>query len=276
MLPENARPGEEPWQTVSAADVAPAPGYPAPRALDAAGLDGVRQAFAAAARRALRAGFDLVEVHAAHGYLLNQFLSPLTNRRTDAYGGSLEGRMRFPLEVVEAVRAVWPQDRPLFVRISAVDGSREGLTVADSVAFARELRLRGVDVVDVSGGGLGGGWQHPIGYGYQVPFASRLRADAGIATMAVGLIVDARQAEAVVADGHADLVALAREAQDDPNFAVHAARELTGGSYDAYPVQAGPRLASRDQLLGRLGPWEGPGPVQVAGPGADQPSGTRP
>jgi 2,4-dienoyl-CoA reductase-like NADH-dependent reductase (Old Yellow Enzyme family) len=174
--------------------------------------------------------------------------------------------MRFPLEVVEAVRAAWPEDRPLFVRVSAVDGSREGLTVEDSVAFARELRTRGVDVVDVSGGGLGGGWGHPIGYGYQVPFASQLRADAGIATMAVGLIVDARQAEAVVTDGHADLVALAREAQDDPNFAVHAARELTGGSYDLYPVQAGPRLASRDRLLDRLGPWEGPDPVALQHP----------
>jgi 2,4-dienoyl-CoA reductase-like NADH-dependent reductase (Old Yellow Enzyme family) len=263
---ENTRPGEQPWQTVSASEVAPAPGYPVPHALTADELVEVREAFVAATRRALTAGFDLVEVHAAHGYLLNQFLSPLTNRRTDGYGGSLEGRMRFPLEVVEAVRAAWPEDKPLFVRVSAVDGTREGLTVEDSVAFSRELRGRGVDVVDVSGGGLGGGWQHSIGYGYQVPFASQIRADAGIATMAVGLIVDARQAEAVVADGHADLVALAREAQDDPNFAVHAARELTGGSYDAYPVQAGPRLASRDRLLGRLGPWEGPDPVQVEHP----------
>jgi 2,4-dienoyl-CoA reductase-like NADH-dependent reductase (Old Yellow Enzyme family) len=179
--------------------------------------------------------------------------------------------MRFPLEVVEAVRAAWPEDRPLFVRVSAVDGIRDGLTVEDTVSFARELRARGVDVVDVSGGGLGGGWEHPIGYGYQVPFSSQIRAESGIATMAVGLIVDARQAEAVVADGHADLVALAREAQDDPNFAVHAARELTGGSYDSYPVQAGPRLASRDRMLARLGPWEGPDPVQVA----DQASGAR-
>jgi 2,4-dienoyl-CoA reductase-like NADH-dependent reductase (Old Yellow Enzyme family) len=266
VTPDTARPGEEPWQTVSASEVPPAPGYPVPHALTADELTGVREAFVAAAQRALTAGFAVAEVHAAHGYLLNQFLSPLTNRRTDGYGGSLAGRMRFPLEVVEAVRAAWPEDRPLFVRVSAVDGSREGLTVEDSVAFARELRTRGVDVVDVSGGGLGGGWEHPIGYGYQVPFASQLRADAGIATMAVGLIVDARQAEAVVTDGHADLVALAREAQDDPNFAVHAARELTGGSYDLYPVQAGPRLASRDRLLDRLGPWKGPDPVAVRHP----------
>src|SRR5215210_6820958 len=177
---ENTRPGEQPWQTVSASEVAPAPGYPVPHALTADELAGVREAFVAATRRALTAGFDLIEVHAAHGYLLNQFLSPLTNRRTDGYGGSLEGRMRFPLEVVEAVRAAWPEDKPLFVRISAVDGSRAGLTIEDAVVFARELRARGVDVVDVSGGGLGGGWQHPIGYGYQVPFASQIRADAGI------------------------------------------------------------------------------------------------
>jgi 2,4-dienoyl-CoA reductase-like NADH-dependent reductase (Old Yellow Enzyme family) len=231
-----------------------------------AGLAGVRDAFVAATRRALTAGFDVVELHAAHGYLLHQFLSPLSNRRTDSYGGSLENRMRFPLEVVEAVRAVWPEDKPLFLRVSAVDGSREGITLEDTVAFARELHARGVDVVDASGGGIGGGWEHPIGYGYQVPFAAAIRTEADVATMAVGLIVDAHQAEAIVADGSADLVALAREAQDDPNFAVHAARALTEGSYETYPVQAGPRLASRERLLDRLGPWTGPDPVQVDQP----------
>jgi 2,4-dienoyl-CoA reductase-like NADH-dependent reductase (Old Yellow Enzyme family) len=120
-----------------------------------------------------------------------------------------------------------------------------------------------VDAIDVSGGGIGAGWQHPIGYGYQVPFAAAIREQAGIPTMAVGLVVDPAQAEAVVATGQADLVAVAREAQDDPNFAVHAARALTGGSYDTYPVQAGPRLAARDRLLHRLGPWTGPDPVLV-------------
>jgi 2,4-dienoyl-CoA reductase-like NADH-dependent reductase (Old Yellow Enzyme family) len=238
------------------------PGWPTPHALTREELGDVREAFVTATRRALVAGFDVVEVHAAHGYLLNQFLSPLTNRRDDEYGGSPEARMRFPLEVVEAVRAAWPEDKPLFVRVSSVDGSLDGVTVEDTVAFARELKARGVDMVDTSGGGLGDGWQHPIGYGYQVPFAQRVRAEADIPTMAVGLIVDARQAEAIIASGAADLVAIAREAQDDPNFAVHAARDLTD-SYDAYPVQAGPRLASRDRLLGRLGPWTGPNPVQV-------------
>jgi 2,4-dienoyl-CoA reductase-like NADH-dependent reductase (Old Yellow Enzyme family) len=260
---ENALPGEEPWPTVSASAVPVAPGWPIPHALTVDELAEVREAFVAATRRSVAAGFDVVEVHAAHGYLLNQFLSPLTNRRDDEYGGSREDRMRFPLEVVEAVRAAWPDDRPLFVRVSSVDGSRDGVTLEDTLAFARELKARGVDAIDTSGGGLGGGWQHPIGYGYQVPFAAQIREEAEIATMAVGLIVDARQAEAVVVSGAADLVAIAREAQDDPNFAVHAYRELTDG-YDAYPVQAGPRLASRERLLDTLGPWTGPDPVQVA------------
>ncbi|RBY97025.1 NADH:flavin oxidoreductase/NADH oxidase [Blastococcus sp. TF02-8] len=262
---QNARPGEAPWPTVSASPVPAGEGWPVPHALTVEEMAEVREAFVAATRRAEAAGFDVVEVHAAHGYLLHQFLSPLTNRREDGYGGSREARMRFPLEVVEAVRAEWSQEKPLLVRVSAVDGTSEGLTVEDTVAFARELRARGVDVVDVSGGGIGGGWEHPIGYGYQVPYAAAVREQADIATMAVGLVVDARQAEAIVASGAADLVALAREAQDDPNFAVHAERELTGG-HETYPVQAGPRLASRDRLLDRLGPWTGPDPVQVVQP----------
>jgi 2,4-dienoyl-CoA reductase-like NADH-dependent reductase (Old Yellow Enzyme family) len=260
---ENTRPGEEPWPTVAPSAVPVDEGWPVPHELTEAEMAGVRDAFVAATRRAVDAGFDVVELHAAHGYLLNQFLSPLMNRRTDGYGGSAENRMRFPLQVVEAVRAAWPADRPLFVRVSAVDASADGTTLEQTVAFARELSARGVDAVHTSGGGLGGGWAHPIGYGYQVPFAERIRAEAGIPTVAVGLITEAKQAEAVLTRGQADLVALAREAQDDPNWALHAARELTG-SYDSYPVQAGPRLASRDRLLARIGPWTGPDPVQVA------------
>jgi 2,4-dienoyl-CoA reductase-like NADH-dependent reductase (Old Yellow Enzyme family) len=262
---ENALPGEEPWRTVSASAVPVAPGWPTPHALTVDELAEVREAFVAATRRSLAAGFDVVEVHAAHGYLLNQFLSPLTNRRDDEYGGSREARMRFPLEVVEAVRAAWPEDKPLLVRVSSVDGSRDGVTLEDTIAFARELKARGVDMIDTSGGGLGGGWHHPIGYGYQVPHAAQIRTEADIPTMAVGLIVDARQAEAVVATGAADLVAVAREAQDDPNFAARAARELDD-SYDVYPVQSSARLASRDRLFGRLGPWTGPDPVQLDQP----------
>jgi 2,4-dienoyl-CoA reductase-like NADH-dependent reductase (Old Yellow Enzyme family) len=263
---ENARPGDRPWTAVSPSGVPMGEGWPAPRALATAELAGVREAFVAAARRALTAGFQVVEVHAAHGYLLNQFLSPLTNLREDEYGGSLENRMRFPLEVVEAVRAAWPADLPLVVRVSAVDAQRDGTTLEDTIAFTRALKALGVDAIDVSGGGIGSGWQHPIGYGYQVPFAAAIREQAGIPTMAVGLLIDPQQAEAVVATGQADLVAFARQAQDDPNLALHAARELTGGSYDTYPVQAGPRLAARDRLLHRLGPWTGPDPVLVEQP----------
>jgi 2,4-dienoyl-CoA reductase-like NADH-dependent reductase (Old Yellow Enzyme family) len=266
VTPDNARPGDEPWTPVSPSGVPMGKGWPTTHALTVEEMAEVREAFVAATRRALTAGFELVEVHAAHGYLLNQFLSPLTNLREDSYGGSPENRMRFPLEVVEAVRAAWPAELPLVVRVSAVDASKDGTTLEDTVAFARELRVRGVDAVDVSGGGIGAGWEHPIGYGYQVPFAAAIKEQAGIPTMAVGLVVDARQAEAVVATGQADLVAFARQAQDDPNLALHAARELTGGSYETYPVQAGPRLASRDRLLQRLGPWTGPDPVRVERP----------
>jgi 2,4-dienoyl-CoA reductase-like NADH-dependent reductase (Old Yellow Enzyme family) len=263
---ENARPGDEPWTPVSPSGVPMGAGWPTTHALTVAEMADVRNAFVAAAQRALTAGFQVIEVHAAHGYLLNQFLSPLTNLREDQYGGSLENRMRFPLEVVDAIRAVWPAELPLVVRVSAVDASRNGTTLEDTIAFARELKARDVDAIDVSGGGIGTGWEHPIGYGYQVPFAAAIKEQAGIPTMAVGLLVDAQQSEAVVATGQADLVALARQAQDDPNFALHAARELTGGSYETYPVQAGPRLASRDRLLHRLGPWTGPDPVLVEEP----------
>ena len=266
VIPETARAGEEPWPTAAPSPVPVGPGWPTPRPLSVEDIAAIRDAFVAATRRALVAGFDVVELHAAHGYLLHQFLSPLSNHRDDAYGGSLESRMRFPLEVVEAVRAAWPAEKPLLVRISAVDGSRDGITLEDSVAFCSELRKRGVDLVDVSGGGIGGGWDHPLGYGYQVPYAARIRSEAGIATGAVGLIVDPRQAEAIIADGRADIVLVARQAQDDPNFAVHAVRELTGGSYESYPVQAGPRLASRDQVMAKLGPWTGPDPVQTDPP----------
>jgi 2,4-dienoyl-CoA reductase-like NADH-dependent reductase (Old Yellow Enzyme family) len=207
--------GEHPWPVVSASDSPCVDGWLKPTALTREIMDDVKEAFVAAARRALVAGFDVVEVHCAHGFLLNSFLSPITNKRTDEFGSDIEGRMRFTLEVIQAVRDVWPDDRPLFVRVSAVDGLRAGLSIDDTVVFAQRLKALGIDVVDCSSGGIAPRYENPSSYGYQVPYASRVRAETGIGTMAVGLIVDGHQAEAVVANEHADIVAIGREALVD-------------------------------------------------------------
>lgn len=216
-------PAEGGWQTVAPSAIAFSPAYSVPAALDAAGIAATVQAFRLAARRAQTAGFDLVEIHAAHGYLLHQFLSPLANKRTDAYGGSFENRTRFVLEVVDAVRAEWPADLPLFIRISATDWADGGWNIDESVQLAHLLRDHGVDLVDVSSGALVPNVQIPLGPGYQVPFAARIRKEAAIATAAVGLITDAEQANAIVANGEADLVLLAREMLRDPYWPLHAA-----------------------------------------------------
>ncbi|HEX9115892.1 MAG TPA: NADH:flavin oxidoreductase/NADH oxidase [Anaerolineae bacterium] len=199
---------------------------PVPEALGEADLAGEIAAFTAAARRALAAGFKVVEVHAAHGYLLHQFLSPLSNRRTDDYGGTFENRIRFPLAVAEAVRAVWPAELPVFVRLSATDWVPGGWDVDQSVELARRLGQLGVDLIDVSSGGLAPEQQVQIGPGYQVPFAERIRREAGMCVAAVGLIVKPEQAEAIVAEGRADVVLIARQALRDPYWPIHAAREL--------------------------------------------------
>ena len=204
-----------------------APGWPTPRELAAEELPGIVEAFARAARRALQAGFDLVEIHAAHGYLLHQFLSPLSNHRQDAYGGDLAGRMRLLLEVVEAVRAAWPEDRPLFVRLSAVDWAPGGLTLEDTVAVARALKERGVDLVDCSSGGVVIPPEPiPEGPGYQTGFAAEVRRQVGIPTGAVGRITDPAQADAVIRTGQADVVLLARQLLREPYWPLRAAREL--------------------------------------------------
>ncbi|HEX4985057.1 MAG TPA: NADH:flavin oxidoreductase/NADH oxidase [Burkholderiales bacterium] len=216
------------WTTVAPSALPFGPGWHVPKALDAAGLAEVRRQFVDATRRALRIGFDLIELHGAHGYLLHQFLSPISNQRTDAYGGSLENRMRFPLEVFDAVRAAWPQDRPLGVRVSATDWIDGGWTPDETVAFARELKKRGCDFIDASSGQLDPRQQIPFAPGYNVPFAEKIRKEAGIATMAVGLITKPQQAEEIIAGGKADLIAIARAAMDDPRWAWHAARELGG------------------------------------------------
>jgi 2,4-dienoyl-CoA reductase-like NADH-dependent reductase (Old Yellow Enzyme family) len=183
--------------------------------------------FRDAARRALAAGFEIVEIHGAHGYLVNEFLSPHSNHRTDAYGGSYENRTRFALEVVDAVREVWPEDKPLFFRISATDWLEDaGWSVDDTVRFAAELHEHGVDLLDVSTGGNASGVRIPVGPGYQVPFAARVKRETSLAVAAVGLITDAEQAEKIVANGEADAVLLGRELLRNPSFARLAAREL--------------------------------------------------
>jgi 2,4-dienoyl-CoA reductase-like NADH-dependent reductase (Old Yellow Enzyme family) len=228
---------ERPWTTVGPSALAYAEGWHTPQALGAAGLAEVKAEFVAAALRARRLGFDLLELHGAHGYLLHQFLSPISNRRTDGYGGDLERRMRFPLEVFEAVRAVWPADKPLGVRVSATDWVDGGWTVEETVAFARALKALGCDFVDVSSGGLDPRQKIPLGPGYQVRFAEQVRRAAEIPTWAVGMITDPHQAEAIIADGRADLVALARAIMYDPRFAWHAAAAL-GAKTDYPPMYA--------------------------------------
>jgi len=197
-----------------------------PQAMTLAEIAATVAAFADAARRALAAGFDVVEIHAAHGYLVHEFLSPLSNVRDDAYGGSFEHRTRLLREIVAAVRAVWPQRLPLFVRISSTDWAKGGWTLDESIVLARLLRDAGVDLVDCSSGGTVPRASIPLGPGYQVPFAERVRREAGVLTAAVGLITDALQAEAIVSEGRADLVLLARGMLRDPYWPLHAAAEL--------------------------------------------------
>jgi 2,4-dienoyl-CoA reductase-like NADH-dependent reductase (Old Yellow Enzyme family) len=199
---------------------------PAPRALDAAGLRKVREDFVAAARRALAAGFQVAEVHAAHGYLLHTFLSPLSNTRTDAYGGPYDNRVRFPLEVVGAVREVWPGELPLFVRISATDWAEGGWTLEESVELARRMKALGVDLVDCSTGGLVPDARIPVAPGYQVPFARAVRQGAGLPTGAVGMLTEPAQVEQVLAHGDADAVFLARALLREAYWPQHAARAL--------------------------------------------------
>ena len=243
--------GFESWVPVAPSGIAHMENsyFQTPTALDTDGIAGVVDAFAAGAKRALAAGFDTVEIHAAHGYLLNQFLSPLANKRTDQYGGSRENRMRLPLEVVEAVRAVWPQDRPLLVRISVSDNHPEGLQVSDSVAFAKELKARGVDAINCSSGGFDGAAIKSVA-SYQVPFAEAVRLGADIPTIAVGLISSPEEAEAIIAKGQADFVALARGALDDPNWAVHADHALGEADYGLWPNQT-KRVREFDRWLKR-------------------------
>jgi 2,4-dienoyl-CoA reductase-like NADH-dependent reductase (Old Yellow Enzyme family) len=218
--------GEDAWETIAPSAIPFGPGWPAPRAMNDDDIARVREAFVAAARRALRVGFDAIEMHMAHGYLLHSFVSPISNKRTDGYGGSLAGRMRFPLEIAQAVRAVVPRTTPLGARITASDWMDGGITVDDGVAFAKALKEKGLDYVDVSSGGIAADTRNPPEPGYNVPLVEKIKREAGIATRTVGLIVTPLQAEAIVADGKSDMVALARAMLDDPHWGWHAAQAL--------------------------------------------------
>ncbi|MFH7334696.1 NADH:flavin oxidoreductase/NADH oxidase [Streptomyces sp. KHY 26] len=217
------------WQPLAPSPLPFAAGHPVPAELTVDQIKEIVGRFAAAARRALDAGFEVVEIHGAHGYLVNEFLSPHSNHRTDAYGGSYENRVRLALEIVDAVREVWPEDKPLFFRVSATDWLEEGgWTADDTVRLARDLRAHGVDLLDVSTGGNASDVSIPVEPGYQVPFAARVRAEAGLPVAAVGLITEAEQARKIVSNGEADAVLLGRELLRSPSWARHAARELGG------------------------------------------------
>jgi 2,4-dienoyl-CoA reductase-like NADH-dependent reductase (Old Yellow Enzyme family) len=238
-------PGEGAWPVVGPSPVPFTERSPVPRDLDRNGIRQTVEAFVAAARRAVPAGFDLVEIHSAHGYLLHEFLSPLSNRRTDEYGGPQENRMRLALEVARGVREAIPSDMPLFVRISATDWAEGGWGIDDSVELSRRLKDAGVDLIDVSSGGLLPSVQIPVGKGYQVPFAGRIRHEADVLTGAVGLITEAEQADEIVQMGCADLVFLGRALLRDPYWALRAEAALGGEQH--WPVSYGYAVVRRER-----------------------------
>lgn len=223
------------WNTVAPSAIPFHSNEKTPIALDKTGIQKIISDFKSATKRALKAGFEVVEIHAAHGYLLHQFLSPLSNFRTDEYGGSFENRIRLLLEVLEAVQSEWPNNLPLFVRISATDWADGGWNIEESVQLSKIMKEKGVDLIDVSSGGLVTHQQIPLGPNYQVPFAERIKNETGILTGAVGLITEASQAEEIIASGQADLVLFARESLRNPNLALDFAKEL--GVDVKWPIQ---------------------------------------
>lgn len=220
------KPEENAWQTMGPSAIAFKEGTPLPREMEIEDIEQVKDQFRSAALRALKAGFKLVEVHAAHGYLLHEFLSPFSNVREDAYGGSFENRIRFLVEVINAIRSVWPEELPLFVRISVTEWVEGGWTTEDSIELAKILKQHGVDLVDCSTGGNITGVKIPLVPLYQVPFAERIKKEADILSGAVGLITTPEEAESIIRDGKADLVVMARELLRDPYFPMHAAKKL--------------------------------------------------
>lgn len=243
--------GEAPWQTIAPSAI-PYGDRPCPVEMTSEDISDIKAKWRTATQRALEAGFELVEIHGAHGYLLHTFLSPVSNVRTDGYGGDVEGRMRLPLEITEITREVWPADLPVFYRLSAEDEG--GCTLADTVTFGRQLAARGIDVIDCSGGALlgpgVGNTRIRRGPGYQVHYAETVRQEVGTSTMAVGLIVDAHQAEAIISEGRADLVAIGREALYNPSWPLHAEYTLKQhDSFRTWPVQHGWWLERRQQSM---------------------------
>ena len=252
--------GDRPWSLVAPTEKSLGEGWIAPRAFRQGDFEVVLAAFRNAARRAHAAGFEVAELHAAHGYLLPTFLSPISKDRTDEYGGSLENRMRFPLAVAKAVREAWPAGKPLFVRCSSIDDVEGGWSLDDTVQLAKQLKAAGVDVIDCSSGGILGSATAaqkttlPRVPGFQLPFAERVRKEAGLKTMAVGLILSAQQAEEALQAGRADLIAIGREALYDPTWPVHAARELgVDPDYALWPQQYGWWLTRRQPLIEKAG-----------------------
>jgi 2,4-dienoyl-CoA reductase-like NADH-dependent reductase (Old Yellow Enzyme family) len=255
--------GEPPWQPVSSTDASSVEGWHRPRAMSVAEIDALVAAYGASARRAVEAGFELIDIHAAHGYLIHSFLSPVANHRNDQYGGDLKGRMRLALEIASSVRANMPDGMPLFFRISCVDWRKDldsrtdGWTIEDSFVLAKELAARGVDLIDCSSGGIRAEnsimdfkkRRTKLKRGHQVPYAEAIRREAGIPTMAVGVILDGPQAEAILQAGQADLIAIGREALMDPHWGLHAAQALgVDPDWDKWPPSYGWWLQLRDEI----------------------------
>ena len=251
LTEDDARVGLKPWQGLAPSALPASPGGNLPHAMDHDDIRANLDAWREATQRSVDAGFDICEIHGAHGYLIHQFLSPVSNKRSDGYGGSLEGRMRFALEVTDAVRRVWPADKPLFFRISSIDGTGGEWGMDDSIALAHALKTRGVDVVDCSSGGItGDGTLAPLPRvpGYQAGYAREIKREVGIATAAVGLITEPSHAEALLRDGHTDLIAMARELMDNPNWPLQAARALGyNDPLDLVHAREAQRLRLREQ-----------------------------
>lgn len=266
LQPEDAARGEPPWQGVAPSPLPYGPGFMAPKQMDEADIRDVLDAFVEATRRSMDAGYDMLEIHGAHGYLIHQFLSPITNQRNDAYGGDRAGRMRFPLEVAEVVRAAWPKDKPLFYRISCVDGKGGVWSLEDSVALAAELKARDIDAVDCSSGGIGGDTDMPAVPrlpGFQVPFSERIRREVGVPTIAVGGINTPDLAEQILREGKADVIAIAREFLWNADWPAHAAKSLgVDGAIALMPHEYAYRLELREAQQ-RM-PFNQPGPEAEA------------